>query len=511
VSGKVILVGAGPGAPDLITVRGAEALRRADAVVYDALASKTLLDLAPPNALRIDVGKRGHDAPTRTQEETTALLLRLAAEGRTVVRLKGGDPYVFGRGGEEASACAEAGIPFEVVPGVSAIFGALAFAGIPITDRRHGASFAVVTGHSDPTKVTRETRWDLLARAADTLVILMGMRNLAQIVARLLEAGRSPATPSAVVMSGTLPAQRVVTAPLGELVASAQREGIGAPAVVVVGDVVSLRDALAWYERQPLFGRRVLVTRAPDQAGELTAALAHAGAEAVLAPLVSLAPAEDLSALDLALDRLAGYDAIVFTSANAVRFTASRAEQRGIALAAGTAQIVCVGPVTAQAALEAGFPVHRAPPARYDGEAVLEQLLADGEVRGRRFLLPRSDLARDALPDGLRAAGAEVDAVIAYRNAPAPIDRDWLRGELVAGRLDALTFASPSAAQRFCALLDAPARAAAARCTIAAIGPVTARALASAGLPAHVVARSATASALVEELALALATRGARS
>ena len=176
--GKVILVGAGPGAPDLITVRGADALRRADAVVYDALASKALLDLAPPEALRIDVGKRGHDAPTRTQEETTALLLRLAAEGRTVVRLKGGDPYVFGRGGEEASACAEAGIPFEVVPGVSAIFGALAFAGIPITDRRHGASFAVVTGHKDPTKVTRETRWDLLARAADTLVILMGMRNL---------------------------------------------------------------------------------------------------------------------------------------------------------------------------------------------------------------------------------------------------------------------------------------------------------------------------------------------
>jgi len=195
-TGKVILVGAGPGAPDLITVRGADALRRADAVVYDALAAKSLLDLAPPEALRIDVGKRGHDEPTRTQEETTSLLLRLAAQGLTVVRLKGGDPYVFGRGGEEASACAAAGIPFEVVPGVSSIFGALAYAGIPITDRRHGASFAVVTGHKDPTKVTRETRWDLLARAADTLLILMGMRNLAQIVDRLLESGRNPATPS---------------------------------------------------------------------------------------------------------------------------------------------------------------------------------------------------------------------------------------------------------------------------------------------------------------------------
>jgi uroporphyrinogen III methyltransferase/synthase len=506
-TGRVILVGAGPGAPDLITVRGADALRRADAVVYDALASKALLDLAPPGALRIDVGKRGHDAPTRTQEETTALLLRLAAEGRTVVRLKGGDPYIFGRGGEEASACAAAGIPFEVVPGVSALFGALAYAGIPITDRRHGASFAVVTGHKDPTVVTRQTRWDLLARAADTLVIMMGMRNLDQITARLIAAGRSPATPAAVVMSGTLPAQRVVTAPLGELAESVKRSGIGAPAVVVVGDVVLLRDALAWYERQPLFGRRVLVTRAPEQAGELIHALAQAGAEAVLVPLVRLAAPEDPAPLDAALDRLACYDAVVFTSANAVRFTAQRAAQRGIVLSTGAARVVCVGPATAQAALDAGFPVHRAPPARYDAEAVLEQLLAEGPVRGRRFLVPRSDLARDVLPDGLRTAGAQVDAVVAYRNAPAEIDAEWLREELAADRLDALTFASPSAARRFCALLDAPARAGAARATVAAIGPVTARALAELGLPAQVVAGSATAAGLVEELAHAMAGR----
>jgi uroporphyrinogen III methyltransferase/synthase len=506
-TGKVILVGAGPGAPDLITVRGAAALRSADVVVYDALAAKSLLDLAPPEALRIDVGKRGHDEPTRTQEEITALLLRFAAQGLTVVRLKGGDPYVFGRGGEEASACSAAGVPFEVVPGVSSIFGALAYAGIPITDRRHGASFAVVTGHKDPGKVTRETRWDLLACAADTLIILMGMRNLAQIVDRLLEAGRSPATPSAVVMSGTLPAQRVVTAPLGELARAAERAGVGAPAVAVVGDVVALRDALAWYERQPLFGRRVLVTRAPEQSNELVAALAQAGAEAVLAPLVRLAPADDASALDAALDRLADYDSIVFTSANAVRFTALRARERNVALAPGGARVVCVGPATASAALEAGLPVHRAPPARYDAEAVLEQLLAEGEVRGQRFLVPRSDLARDVLPEGLRAAGAQVDAVVAYRNEPAEIDRAWLRGELIAGRLDVLTFASPSAAQRFAALLDEDARAAALRCTIAAIGPVTARALAAAGLPAQVVAQSATAAGLVEELALAVAAR----
>jgi uroporphyrinogen III methyltransferase/synthase len=308
-------------------------------------------------------------------------------------------------------------------------------------------------------------------------------------------------------MSGTLPAQRVVTAPLGELAAEVERQGIGAPAVAVVGDVVLLRDALAWYERQPLFGCRVLVTRAPEQAGELASALAQAGAEAVLAPLVRLAPLEDSALLDTAIDRLADYDAIVFTSANAVRFTALRAAQRGLALDTGAARVVCVGPATAEAALEAGLPVHRAPPARFDAEAVLEQLLSDESVRGQRFLVPRSDLARDTLPDGLRAAGAQVDAVVAYRNVAAEVDGAWLRGQLVDGGLDALTFASPSAAQRFCALLDSRSREAAARSVVAAIGPVTARALAAAGLPAQVVARSATASGLVAELALAMAAR----
>ena len=195
--------------------------------------------LAPPDALRIDVGKRGHDAPTRAQDEITSLLLRLAAEGKTVVRLKGGDPYVFGRGGEEASACARAGIPFEVVPGVSSIFGALAYAGIPLSDRRHGASFAVATGHKDPGKPAQETRWDLLAQAADTLVVLMGMRNLEEIAERLLASGRAPGTPAAVVMDGTLPTQRVVEAPLSEIAARAREAGVGAPALLVIGDVVA--------------------------------------------------------------------------------------------------------------------------------------------------------------------------------------------------------------------------------------------------------------------------------
>lgn len=503
--GKVFLVGAGPGAPDLITVRGAQALREADVVVYDALAAPELLDLAPPGAERINVGKRGHDAPTVPQRETTELLLRLAAEGKTVVRLKGGDPYVFGRGGEEATALFEAGVAFEVVPGVSSIFGALAYAGIPITDRRHGASFAVVTGHKDPTKVAQETRWDLLANGADTLIVLMGMRNLEAIVARLLAAGRAPTTPAAVVMNGTLPDQRVLLAPLSELAARARAADLGAPAVLVVGDVVTLRPALAWYEAKPLFGRRVLVTRSAERAGEWVGALSSAGAHAELLPLIRLAPAEDPSELDAALSRLAHYDALIFTSANAVRFTALRAAACGVSLGEARGSVFCVGPRTAEAARSAGLPARCLPDERFDAEGVLEAVRRALPPRGRRFLIPRSELARETLPDGLRAEGAEVDAVVAYRNLPAEVDAAALRGRLEAGELDVLTFTSPSGVRRFRALLDAPSLAAARRCCVAAIGPVTARALADAGLPADVVAARPDAHELVEAIAACVA------
>jgi uroporphyrinogen III methyltransferase/synthase len=504
--GRVILVGAGPGAPDLVTVRGAEALRGADAVVYDALAPEALLALAPPDALRIDVGKRGHDAPTLPQDDTSALLVRLAAEGRTVVRLKGGDPYVFGRGGEEASACARAGIPFEVVPGVSSLFGALAYAGIPITDRRHSASFAVTTGHKDPSKAARETRWDLLAQAADTLVVLMGARNLEEIAGRLLASGRSPATPAAVVMDGTLPSQRVVEAPLGELARRAREAGVRAPAVIVVGDVAALRAELAWFEQQPLFGRRVLVTRSEDQAADLVEALLSAGAEPRVLPMTRVLPAEDTGPLDAALARFSDYDFVVWTSANAVRFARARAQALRVDLSRTRALGVCVGPATAETARAAGFPAHVVPD-RSDAEGVLE-LLRRLSPRGRRFLLPRSALAREELPEGLRREGADVDAVVAYRTVPAEVDAAALRAALRAGELAALTFTSPSAVRHFAALLDPPSLEAARRCAVAAIGSVTAAALAHAGFPADAVAGDPSARALVAALAESMA--GAR-
>jgi uroporphyrinogen III methyltransferase/synthase len=270
--------------------------------------------------------------------------------------------------------------------------------------------------------------------------------------------------------------------------------------VVVVGEVVSLREALAWYERQPLFGRRVLVTRSPEQAVELERALSSAGAETQRIPMIDLAPPDDAAPLDAALAMLDSYEAIVFTSANAVRFTTERAALLGRAIDVGGARVVCVGPATANAAIESGWPVHRVPAARFDAEGVLAELLGAEGIRGRRFLIPRSDLAREVLPAGLREAGAEVDAVVAYRNVPADVDAAALRADLIAGRFQVLTFASPSAARRFVDLLDAPAREAAARCTVAAIGPVTARTLESVGLPADVVAETSTAAGLVESL-----------
>jgi uroporphyrinogen III methyltransferase/synthase len=495
------LVGAGPGDPDLITLRGAAALRDADAVVYDALASPELLELASPEAERINVGKRGHEEITRSQDDINALLVRLAREGKKVVRLKGGDPFVFGRGGEEATACVEAGVEFEVIPGISSVIGALAYAGIPITDRRHSASFSVVTGHKDPTRVSKETRWKELATASDTLVILMGMRNLESIVERLLGGGCPASKPAAAVMNGTLPNQQVVIAPLAELVEKVRAAKLGAPSAVVVGNVVRLRDSLAWFEKRSLFGSRVLVTRAADQSGEIARALRELGAEAVLIPMIRLAPPADASEIDAALGQLAGYDALLFTSANAVRFFSARAAEIGLSSFEAAPPTACVGPITADAARRAGFSVELVPDDRRDAVGLLEAVSKHWPPRGRRFLLPQAEAARPALAEGLREAGAAVDAVTVYQTVAAEVDAEALREQLCARRLDALTFTSPSTAENFAALLDEESLRAAADCTIAAIGSVTADALRRLGLEPDVVPDEPTMQRLAEGLA----------
>jgi uroporphyrinogen III methyltransferase/synthase len=389
------------------------------------------------------------------------------------------------------------------------VIGALAYAGIPVTDRRHSASFAVVTGHKDPTRVSEDTRWADLGRAADTLVILMGMRNLEGLVEKIVAGGLSPETPAAVVMEGTLPGQRVVEAPLAFLPDRVREAGLRSPGVVVIGNVVRLREKIRWLEHRPLFGRRVLVTRTPEQAGPWMDALRAAGALPVSIPMIRVVSAEDMGPLDDALDRLRSYDALLITSSNAIRFLAERASERGVSLRDFAGAVVCVGPKSAETTLAQGLPVHTIPAERFDAEGMLEALDRHFPPEGRHFLLPRAEAARETLYDGLRASGARVDAVTAYRTVAPDTDADALRERLVAGRFDVLTFASPSAVRNFVSLLDDAARRAAADCLVAAIGPTTAEALRKEGLPADVVPERATAEGLVAALILACRDGGA--
>jgi uroporphyrinogen III methyltransferase/synthase len=508
--GTVYLVGAGPGDPDLLTLRGALLLRRADAVVYDALAPKELLDLASASALRIGVGRRGHDDSPRSQEDVNALLLRLAREGRTVVRLKGGDPFVFGRGGEEASACRAAGIPFEVVPGVSSVLGALAYAGIPVTDRRHASSFTVVTGHKDPTASAQSTPWKQIAAGADTLVVLMGMIHLREILARLMEHGRPPETPAAAVMMGTTVRQRTVVAELGSLADEVERVGLGAPSAVVVGDVVGLRSELQWFEARPLFGRRVLVTRPAGQNADLAALLRAVGAEPVLVPLVRIAE-YDPAPLDAVLEKLDDYAAILLTSRPAARLLAARWLERPPECRCP--DVLCVGAGTAREARRGGLPGRTLPGASDDAEGMLAALVRGERCRGRRYLFPCAEAARDVLPEGLRAAGAIVDVLPVYATEPAEVDEAWLAGELQGGRLDLLSFASPSAVRSLVARLGPKAREGMQRARVAVIGPVTARAAEAEGLRVDAIAEEASDAGLVRAIVSCLqeAERGGES
>lgn len=508
MSGKVTLVGAGPGAPDLITVRGERALREADAVVYDALAAESLLDLAPERAARIDVGRRGHSEPARTQEEISALLVKLAREGKRVVRLKGGDPYVFGRGGEEAAACRAAGVPFEVVPGITSAIGALSHAGIPVTDRRHSASFAVVTGHKDPGAAREHVRFGELARAVDTLVILMAMKNLEAILGEVLAGGRVPETPAACVMQGATGAQRSVVATLATLATRVREAGLAAPAAVVIGDVVRLAPELASFERLPLFGKRVLITRQASQSGEWRRALEAAGAVPVLTPMIRTAPVRDDAALARVFGALGTYDWLVAASANALRELGAAARERGADLAKLRARVACVGEASAASAREIGLtPL---PASGGDAERLLAWLRANHEWRGRRVLLPRAALASEALPAGLRAEGALVDELPLYRTEAAPFDRDALVARLAARELDALAFASPSAVRHFAAGVGADGVAAARASAIVAIGTITADALRSAGFAPNVVAETPSAAGLVSALEAHFTVEGSR-
>jgi uroporphyrinogen III methyltransferase/synthase len=501
--GIVSLIGAGPGDPGLITVRGRECLLQADVVVYDRLVEPELLRAARPGAELIYVGKSaGHHA--LPQAEINALLVEKSRAGLQVARLKGGDPFVFGRGGEEAAALAAARIPFEVVPGVTSAVAAPAYAGIPVTHRDLASSFAVVTGHrrqdaedGGELPASGSQDWAALARM-DTLVILMGVSNLPAIVAQLLAAGRDPQTPVALVCRGTTPQQQVVDGCLADIVDRARETQVTPPAALIVGQVVALREKLRWFDTRPLFGRRVLVTRSPEQAGDLSARLRKLGAQPVEFPTIEIQPPESWEPLDAAIARLAEYDWVVFTSANGVRFFWQRLEQAGKdARVFGLARLAAIGPATAQELAGHGLQADLVP-SRYVAECLLAEF---GPVRGLRFLLPRTDVARPTLAEGLRAAGAAADEVVAYRTRPASArSGDELRRILVEGEVDVVTFTSSSTVRHFVAAMG-PGACLPEGSTVACIGPVTACTARELGLRVDVVAEDYTLDGLVAALA----------
>ena len=492
--GVVSIIGAGPGDPGLITVRGADLLRRADAVVYDRLVSPALLSLAP-NAELVYVGKEP-DTPADFQDFINSRLVALAREGKRVARLKGGDPFVFGRGGEEAAALAEAGVRFEVVPGVTSAVAAPAYAGVPVTHRGAASAFTVVAGSEAPSNPSGGLDWGALAKTPGTLVVLMGWRGLPTIADALMRGGRAPDTPVCVTQWGTLPRQRTVSATLADAAAKAAAAGLGAPAVVVIGETAALRPSLRWFDAGPLFGKRVLVTRSRAQASALSRLLAERGAEPVELPAIEVRPLADASALDAALSELGGFDWVTFTSANGVEAVFARLAAQGRdARAFATASVAAIGPATAEALRERGVNADLMPSAS-TGQSVAESF-ADRGVRGARMLLPRADIASPALPDGLRRLGAAVTEVAAYRTA-APADAAaQARETLESGMLDAVTFTSASAARNLVGLLGGDA-ALVNRCKVISIGPVTSAAAAELGVRVTAEAREHTAQGVVD-------------
>jgi uroporphyrinogen III methyltransferase/synthase len=496
-AGKVYLVGAGPGDPGLLTLRGKECLKQADVVLYDFLANAELLTHVRPEAEVIYVGRRGRGA-YQDQTEINRLMIQKAGEGKTVVRLKGGDPFVFGRGGEEAEAVAGAGLDFEIVPGVTSAIAVPAYAGIPVTHRTMASTVTFVTGHEDPDKGTSTVEWPRLATAEGTLVFLMGMKNLPSIVEHLTREGRPASTPVALIRWGTRSAQRTLVGTLQDIVQKAEKARMEPPTVIVVGQVVTLREQLNWFERRPLFGKRILITRAKEQALELSQLLARLGAETIECPTIQIAPPSDWKAVDQAIANLGQFQWLIFTSVNGVIPFMERLRHHGFdaRMLAGLT-ICCIGPRTAQELARHGLRADIVPD-EFQAEGVIRALSARG-VRGQRILIPRAAVAREILPEQLRAMGAEVQVVTAYRTVLPGTDREGFKERFRRQEVDIITFTSSSTVRNFKALFDSQdeMHKLLGQTVIACIGPITAQTAREYGLTVTIIPAENTIPALV--------------
>ena len=496
---KVYLLGAGPGDPELITLKARRILETADTVVYDYLASPRLLRWCRPDAEILYVGKKGGDH-TLPQDRINALLVERAKAGKTVARLKGGDPYVFGRGAEEAEELLDNGIDFEVVPGVTSAVAAPVYAGIPLTHRRYASSVSFITGHEDPSKPGSAHDWEALARGTSTLVLFMGVKNLPEITANLIRAGRSAGTPAALVRWGTTCRQQTLVADLGGIAREAKNRGFKPPSLLVVGEVVRLRERLNWFERRPLLGRGVVVTRSREQASDLVAQLESLGACCFEFPTIDIAPIPDTSAVTASVSRLREFDWLVFTSVNGVRMFWDVLEKMGLdARALAGLRVAAIGTATAQGLAQRGI-IADFVPEKYVAEDVLQGLLARGAA-SKSILIPRALQAREVLPEELRKAGAQVEVLPVYQTLPAEAGAEDLLVALDNGEIHYVTFTSSSTVANFLAMIPSQ-RFAGYRpgLRLACIGPITARTLAEHGFVSDIQPEEYTIPGLVDAL-----------
>ncbi len=497
-TGMVYLVGAGPGDPGLITTKGLRCIETADVLIYDYLAAKIFLSHASADCECIYVGKKGGDH-TLSQNRINQLIADKARSGKIVTRLKGGDPFIFGRGGEEAEVLVDAGIPFEVVPGVTSAIAGPAYAGIPLTHRQFTSTLAFITGHEDPTKDQSSIDWPALARGIGTLVFFMGVKNLPHIVHKLCDNGRALDTPVALVRWGTTPRHQTVTGTLGNIVARARAAGMKAPAIIVVGQVVTLRDTLQWFEKRPLLGKRIVVTRARAQASDLVGRLSELGADCVECPTIDVVPPDSWGPLDDAIARLATYQWLIFTSANGVRFFFERLAAQGLdTRALGHMHTAAIGPATAQYMRRFGLNTDILP-RTYQAESVVEAF-AKQRLQGTTILLPRAKEARTILPDALQRMGAQVDEITAYQTLQASEDIDQLLSDLQKGTIDMVTFTSSSTVQNFTSLLPQNAANLMANVTVACIGSITAQTAEKLGFKVGLVADEFTIPGLCDAI-----------
>ena len=498
--GKVFLIGAGPGDPGLITVKGLAFLKKADVVVYDYLANEDLLKAAKEGAETIYVGKKGGDH-TLSQEEINALIIRKAGEGKTVARIKGGDPFIFGRGGEEAEELAKAGISFEIVPGITSAIAVPAYAGIPLTHRDFTSTVSFITGHEDPTKKESKIRWDKISTGAGTLVFLMGMGNLPMIAAELIKNGRDPETPVALIRWGTLPEQETTIGKLKNIGEIARTKKIRPPVVILVGEVIELREKLNWFEHLPLFGKKILVTRAREQASDLSERVRDLGGIPIEFPTIEVIPPESWADADHCAAQMAVYDWVIFTSANGVKFFLERifALGRDIRDLKGP-RICAIGPKTAEA-LDALKVKVDLVPSEYRAESIFEGLKKE-DLRGKRLLIPRAKLARDVLPQELRKTGASVDVVEVYQTIRPAGNAEEVKRLLRNKSISAITFTSSSTVSNFADLVGInEVRDLMGGVAIASIGPITAERARTLGIKTTVMPEEFTIPALVEALA----------